>query len=353
MSGWMVLVGLAATPAFAQVTPAPAASAAKNLATVVVSGELPGPGLWKVSNGDHVLWILGTLTPLPKKMHWQSKQVSETELATQAVLLPPGARMDAKVGFFGSLLLLPRLIGIRNIPDGKHLVDVLPAADYARWQALKPRYLGTGRGVERFRPMFAGFKLYDAAVKDAGLDDTDVASELVRKLAKQHDIPLIDTSYKFIVADPKAALAEFRHGSMNDTACFEELLERVEHGVPRMQARANAWATGDVDALAAMPRDHADGLCTDAVAGADFARKQGLQDLPEKVAQSWMDAAGKALAQHRSALAMLPMRDLLAPDGYLAKLRAQGYTVESPNAQDVAASADGGDEPAPTGSAAR
>lgn len=353
MRAWGVVLGLAATPAFAQVIPAPAASAAKNLATVVVSGELPGPGLWKVSRGDHVLWILGTLTPLPKKMQWQSKQVSDTELAAQAVLLPPGVKMDAKVGFFGSLLLLPRLIGIRNNPDGKHLADVLPAADYARWQAIKPRYLGTSRGVEKFRPMFAGFKLYDAAVKDAGLDDTDVASELVRKLAKKHDIPLVDTSYKFTVANPKQALAEFRHGSMNDTACFEELLDRVEHGVPRMQARANAWATGDVDALAAMPRDSAEGRCTDAVTGADFARQQGLQDLPAKITQSWMDAAGKALAEHRSTLAMLPMGDLLAPDGYLARLKAQGYTVESPDAQDAAAAADDGDEPAPAGSAAR
>src|SRR5262249_39937863 len=42
---------------------------------IVVSGEQPGPGLWKVTKGDHVLWILGTLTPLPKRMTWRSGEI--------------------------------------------------------------------------------------------------------------------------------------------------------------------------------------------------------------------------------------------------------------------------------------
>jgi hypothetical protein len=35
---------------------------------VVVSSEQPGPGLWKVSSGDHVLWVFGTIGVLPKHM---------------------------------------------------------------------------------------------------------------------------------------------------------------------------------------------------------------------------------------------------------------------------------------------
>lgn len=349
----MAVLGLAILPAFAQVAPAPAATAARELPAVVVSGELPGPGLWKVGKGGHVPWILGTLTPLPKKMQWQSRQVADTELAAQAVLLPPGVEVNAKVGFFGSLLLLPRLVGIRDNPDGRKLADVLPPPVYVRWLSLKACHLGHHNGVEKYRPMFASFKLHQAAVKEAGLSDDDVAGKLVRKLAKAHDVPLVDTSYRFTVADPKAALAEFRHGRMDDARCFEQTLDRVERGLPQMQAQANAWATGDIDALARMPRDHAGRACADAFSGADFARRQGLQDLPEKVAQSWMDAAGKALAQNRSTLAMLPMGELLAPDGYLARLRAQGCTVESPAAQDDAPAAGGSAAPAATDAAAR
>src|SRR5690242_7710009 len=62
------LLGPAARP---QATPSPTES----MDEVVVSGEQPGPGLWKVTKGSHTLWILGTLTPLPQKMTWRSREV--------------------------------------------------------------------------------------------------------------------------------------------------------------------------------------------------------------------------------------------------------------------------------------
>lgn len=138
----------------------------------------------------------------------------------------------------------------------------------ARRQALKPRHLGSGRKVEKFRALFAGLDLHEAAVKAAGLDNTDIAGEPVAKLAKQHAIPVVDTSYRFTMADPRRANGDFRHGGMRDTACFEGLLDRVEHGVPRMEVQANAWATGTA--------------CAEAFGGADFARQQGLTDLRQR-----------------------------------------------------------------------
>ena len=42
---------------------------------IVVIGKRPGPPLWKVTNGDNVLWIFGTLHPLPKSLEWDSESV--------------------------------------------------------------------------------------------------------------------------------------------------------------------------------------------------------------------------------------------------------------------------------------
>jgi len=348
---WMAaMLGLTGLPALAQTGPAPAATAAKTLSAVVVSGELPGPGLWKVSRGDHVLWILGTLSPLPKKMQWQARQVEAVELGAQALLLPPAVEVDAKGGFFSKLLLLPRLIGIRKNPDDKQLVDVLPPPVYARWQGLKARYLGHDGGVEKFRPIFAAGKLYEAAVKDAGLTDDDVAGKQVRKLAKQHAIPQVSTSFKFTIADPKAAIAAFRHGSMDDAACLAQTMDRVEHDLPHMQAEANAWATGDIDTLAALRRDRRQDACADAFDGSDLARQQGLQDVRGKIAQSWLKAATEALAKNQRTLALLPMGELLSPEGYLARLKAQGYTVETPNDLDADPAPASSTAPSPAGS---
>ena len=52
-------------------------SAGADLLLILVTGQQPGPGLWKVTHPsaghDHVLWILGSYGPLPRKMQWRSK----------------------------------------------------------------------------------------------------------------------------------------------------------------------------------------------------------------------------------------------------------------------------------------
>jgi len=47
----------------------------ENIDEVLVVGEQPGPSLWRVYKDDHVMWVMGTLSPLSKDMHWHSKQV--------------------------------------------------------------------------------------------------------------------------------------------------------------------------------------------------------------------------------------------------------------------------------------
>ena len=46
--------------------PGSAAPAIVDHETVVVSGALPGPGLWKVRKDGHTLYVLATLSPLPR-----------------------------------------------------------------------------------------------------------------------------------------------------------------------------------------------------------------------------------------------------------------------------------------------
>src|SRR5688500_1469285 len=85
-----------------------------DLDTIVASGAQPGPGLWKVSKGDHVLWILGTLSPLPKRMQWQSERVERVIASSQEVLASPSVKLDTNVGVFRGLFLLPSLFKARK-----------------------------------------------------------------------------------------------------------------------------------------------------------------------------------------------------------------------------------------------
>ena len=78
-AAWLALGSVQADTAPAPVSDAP-------MEEVVVTGEHEGPRLWKVHKGDHVLWILGTVTPLPKKMIWQSDTVEAVLQQSQEVV---------------------------------------------------------------------------------------------------------------------------------------------------------------------------------------------------------------------------------------------------------------------------
>ena len=339
---WLMgLFALVAAPAFAQSVPtvatpaAPAASASvADLPAVMVSGVQPGPGLWKVSRGDHVLWILGTISPLPKDMQWRSREVTQRVLASQEVLLPPSIEVGTSVGFFGKLALLPRLIGIRNNPDGATLAEVVPPPVYARWQVLKAKYMGSNHSVEKWRPLFAGIELYDAASKRAGLSDKDIVRSVVRDAAKSAGIKRTSTAYTFNVADPKSLVKDFKRERMDDVACFTQVLDSIETDLPHMQARANAWATGDLATLRQQPRSDGS-ACVEAVTTAGFARTAGLQDVDGKVQRAWLLVAERALAVNQSTFAEMRISDLLAPHGYLQALQTAGYSVQAPDTADV------------------
>src|SRR5687768_14260052 len=88
---------------------------------VLVSGEQPGPGLWRVSHGDHSLWLLGLHSPLPAKMSWKSSEVERLIAQSQLVLIYDGASLRPDIGFFRGMLLLPSVLGAAKNPDGAKL----------------------------------------------------------------------------------------------------------------------------------------------------------------------------------------------------------------------------------------
>lgn len=328
-----IAFGIAAACASAQ-APTEAAKHADTaeLPTIVVSGEQPGPGLWKVTSGDHVLWILGTLSPLPKNMHWQPKDVEAAIATAQAVLDPPRVKVNADVGFFGKIALMGSLVGVRDNPDHKTLQQVVPPDLYARWIALKTKYFGAGRGrnIETWRPIFAAIELWNEAIKKAGLTREDV-SDVVDRAVKARNIETTKPTYKVDVDDPRGAVREFKNGAMNDLDCFSKTLDRIDSDLDTMAERANAWATGDIGKLRTLPDSDQREACIAAVTGTNLARERGIDDLPERLRKTWVDAASAALAKNAVTFARLPITDLLAKDGYLAGLKARGYTVEAPD----------------------
>ncbi|WP_257387559.1 TraB/GumN family protein [Tahibacter caeni] len=309
--------------------PAPDAPAAL-LETVVVSGVQPGPGLWKVSKDDHVLWVLGTLSPLPKRMSWESREVDGVIAQAQRVLLTPRVDVDVAGGALAGVFLLPSLLKARNNPDKQTLSDVLPADLYARWQPLKRKYIGRSDSVEKRRPIFAAQELYEEATDAAGLRIDGKVSETVEKLAKKHDVALDRPSIKVRLAEPRDALREFAKSSLDDIDCLRKTVERLETDLPAMQLRANAWAVGDIEALRGLPFVDQNQACRDAMLRNSIVQERGMGDLRERLARTWLDAAEATLRDNAVSFAVLPISLVLNPDGYVATLQARGYAVEAP-----------------------
>ncbi len=299
-----------------------------SLEKIVVFGIRPGPKLWKVSKGEHVLWVMGTLNYLPKHMKWYSSHVSEVIAQSQAFLLPPG--VTAEIGFFKGLSLATSAIGIKKNPDKKKLINVVPAKDYARWLALKEKYIGRDRGVEKLRPIFAAMKLFDKAIKKVGLVDDTKVEKKVRKLAKKNKLEFIKPFLTIDLNKPKAALKKFKKTEISDLECFTKTLTRTETDLILMKQRAYAWADGDISQLKALAFSGQNKACTSALLNNEIAQDVGMVDLPVRLRKIWLEKAEEALTKHNSSFAIMPVYHLLGENSYLNDLAKRGYTITAP-----------------------
>jgi hypothetical protein len=217
------------------------------------------------------------------------------------------------------------------------LQEVIPPDMYARWLVLKGKYMGSDRGVETYRPILAAMELYQEAIEDVGLKQGGVVWPVVEKIAKRYKVPRSETTVTVMIEDPKVALKELRSSRLEDLDCFAKTLQRLESDLGTMRERANAWAVGDLESLKALPYTDQNEACLRAAAQSGVLRKR-TGDIEGQVATRWLGVAEAALAKNTSTFAVLPMREVMRPDGFIARLKDRGYAVEEPQppgAQDV------------------
>ncbi len=289
-----------------------------------VVGEQPGPGLWKVTKGDHVLWLLGTLDHVPKRMQWHSRAV-EAALDTSQELLTNGPAVSAHVGPIMLLRLYVQWRGMQTDPNRTRLHDWLPAPLYARFETLKGRYDAHDGRIEELRPPFAALRLYQRALDGVGLTQRDEIERTVIELARRRHIPVQHPRLQ--VDDPLGTLKQVRALSPAlEVGCLASTITRLETDLPSMQERAQAWAVGDVDRLRTLPFPDQRAVCISALSAAP-----GVRTVIDDASAAWINAAEAALNAHRVSFALRPIYDLLAADGPLARFRAEGYEVHSPD----------------------
>ncbi len=189
----LVLAAALAAPAMAQVplSQAPPPSDDPDAVLVeelVVTGRLPGPAWWTVSDGDTTVYVLGAPTLAPKHMEWD-RAVFERRLAGANVVILPF--QDVKVtitGAFGAAFNFMRLRG------GGPFEATLDPATRERFVAART---GLGQGADHYHtrnPLAAGLRLATDYRDRSSLTNSD-PTKLIKLLAAREKVPVIQKSY--------------------------------------------------------------------------------------------------------------------------------------------------------------
>jgi uncharacterized protein YbaP (TraB family) len=285
---------------------------------VVVTGERAGPGLWHVHRGTAQLWIMGTVTPLPKNMTWRSKQIEEVLDTTNQVLV----RKPYEIGIARALWLLLTQRDLIMVGGGKRLKDVMPADLYARFAAQRAKLGNEPDKWEHYRPIIAALFLQEAALHRVGLSTRLELGKEVRDLAHKHHVR-IDEIKVAGIRDFLDALKTMPAATENK--CVAAGLATIERGLPALVDRATAWATGNVERIQNTPEPAEVSACRDAVSA-----DAGAGDLLALMRRTWISNMLKYLQSGGVTLAVVDMDMLLEHGGILDALRAEGYEVDPP-----------------------
>jgi len=286
---------------------------------LVVTGERTGPGMWRVHRGAAQVWILGSMSPLPKGITWRSRQVEQVlEGASQVLVQKP-----FEIGIARILWLLLTERSVLMVTGGKRLKDVLPAELHARFAAQRTKYTDDPNKWERFRPIIAAAFLQQAALHQVGLSTRLDLGAAMRTLAKKHHVRVEEIKIAG-VSDVMDALKTLPPATEN--ACVAASLVTVESDLPRLVDRAQAWASGNIERIQKLREPAEVDACRAALDSG-----VGAADLIGRMRRTWLSAVEAHLQSAGVTVAVMNFDMLLEPGGVLDELRAKGYEVDSPS----------------------
>lgn len=352
MSSWsrllFLMLLLARQDAFAQSAPD---ATAETLEEVVVIGRLPGPQLWKISNGEHVLWILPLLDLYPQNMEWDTERVERIVGEAQEFITPPaiGGGLASK-----NPLLFPRITGLRktmqDLPGNQTLADVLQPDLYHRFTILKERHFPKNNSIERLTVTAAASAMLKEILEQQDL--TPMAwgrakwlngnKKMLRTKAmagKAHVITAKELSALIATVKKMAETPAYKGIAI---ACFEGIVTYFERDLEAVKRHANAWALGGLNTFVDPFDERTE--CLDGLSGtadlpemrnliAEYPKLAALSpdmvELRERSRQKWLLAAELAMSRNATTFSMLPVRDIFDKTGLVAQLEARGYEVET------------------------
>jgi uncharacterized protein YbaP (TraB family) len=277
---------------------------------LVVRARIPGPAWWRAEDADSTVWILGAPGALPRGVTWDAQPLRLRLEDADALLTPVTGRLSA-LSVFGFVFRNSDTLRAEQ-PLEERLAEPTRSRFIAAREALgKPasRYA-------RWRPDIAGL-LLSGDFYDTLNIETDEPIDTVRAAARRARVPV----RKGASYDMTPVLREF--AALDETeqlVCLEAALSLVEAGQGRVRSAAQGWAEGDV--ARAVSGERGFDRCLGALPTASSWSRRALADTTTTI----MDA----LKKPGVSVMVVGLRSLVARDGVITRLRAQGVTVRTP-----------------------
>ena len=298
---------------------------ASDLEVVLVSGEQPGPALWKVSSGDHHLWILGEVSPLPRKLKWRSRQFESLLSNAQEVILHNSAIVTKG-------RQAAQLSRATELTQEQLLKDLVSPELYARIETVAKMY-GVSEPLERLSPPVVATRFANASLNTLDLRVVPLQVS-VETLARKAKVRITNHSTQQLESDiPSEERLQTVKDNTTAVCPLERVVQLLEDGGAGLRRLANAWAVGDIDALRRLVPEFGlftDGYRSSACIAAVYNGQKQFDEYIARRTASWVAEAERALRENENTLAVVPMPELFATDGYLAALRARGFEVIEP-----------------------
>lgn len=270
--------------------------------------EPPTPLLWRVSDADNSLYLLGSfhlLRPGDYPLH-PATDAAFADAERLVFELPPAEMDDPSLG--------QRLAAAGRRADGRRLQDELPAPTWSRLEQSAARLGLPVEALQGMEPWFASLVLSLTEMQQAGLDASLGLDRHFLRRAAEAGKP----GEGLETGDDQIALFDGMDPALQRQA-LEDALEDVDGFQEEIERLHALWRQGDAEGL---------------FAGSAAEMREKYPSLYRRVNadrnRAWLPRLKSLLDDEASddALVVVGAMHLLGEDGVVALLRAEGYTVE-------------------------
>lgn len=277
--------------------------------TACASAKPSSPVLWRVSDADNSLYLLGSFHALKPSDYPLSKAVNDAYADAELLVfeMAPEQLQSPK--------LPARIAQVAVLPAGNNLQSLLPDKTWLKlveWSKQNPAF--PIASMQRFKPWFVAMTVMNAQARSQGFEaDKGLDQHIMNQAteAKKPSLGLETAEQQIALFDSMKMPAQIQllNEALFDASSSKKELEQLHQ----------LWKSGEVNdfekqTVTKMRREY-----PDLYQSINVARNR-----------AWLPQLQRLLdtAHEQDALVVVGALHLLGPDGLVQQLQAKGYTVE-------------------------